>query len=125
MGVFSTKVATQQVLVMEQEVQALLEKGSIEYVPHSIRETGLYSRYFIVQKKDGVLCPILDLRVLNDSVMQFKFKMLTLKQIMPQIRSKDWFVTIDLKDAFFRITESSWGSLLGGEHTNIGFFRSA
>ncbi len=40
---------------MEQEVEALLEKGAIEYVPHSIRETGLYSRYFIVQKKDGVL----------------------------------------------------------------------
>ncbi len=40
MGVFSTEVATQQVLVMEQEVKALLEKGAIEYVPHSNRETG-------------------------------------------------------------------------------------
>ncbi len=64
------------------------------------RETGLYSRYFIVPKKDVGLCPILDLRVLNDSIMQFKFKMLTLRQIVPQIRSEDWFVTIDLKDAY-------------------------
>ncbi len=46
----------------------------------------------------------LDLRVLNDSVMQLKFKMLTVRQIVPQIRSEDWFVTIDLKDAYFHIS---------------------
>ncbi len=85
-------------------MKALLEKGAIEYVPHSNRETGFYSRYFIVPKKDGRLRPILDLRVLNDSVMQLKFKMLTLRQIVPQIRSEDWFVTIDLKDAYFHIS---------------------
>ncbi len=52
MGVLSTEVAPQQVLVMEQEIKALLEKGAIEYVPHSNRETRFYSRYFIVSKKD-------------------------------------------------------------------------
>ncbi len=85
-------------------MKALLEKGAIEYVPHSNRETGLYSRYFIVPKKDGGLRPILDLWVRNDSVKQLKFKMLTLRQIVPQIRSEDWFVTIDLKDAYFHIS---------------------
>ncbi len=89
---------------MVQDVKALLEKRAIEYVPHSNRETGFYSRYFIVPKKDGGLNPILDLRVLNDSVMQLKFKMLTLRQIVPQIRSEDWFVTIDLKDAYFLVS---------------------
>ncbi len=79
MGVLSTEEAQQQVLVMEQEVKALLDKGAIEYVPHSNRETGFYSRYIIVPKKDWGLCPILDLRVLNDSVRQLKFKMLTLR----------------------------------------------
>ncbi|XDV18828.1 hypothetical protein PO909_024441 [Leuciscus waleckii] len=86
---------------MEQEVNTLLEKGAIEYVPPSNRETGFYSRYFIVPKKDGGLRSILDLRVLYESAMQLKFKMLTLRQIVPQIRSEDWFVTIDLKDANF------------------------
>ncbi len=57
MGVLSTEVAPQQVLVMEQEVKALLEKGAIEYVPHSNRETGFYSRYFIVPKKDWGCVP--------------------------------------------------------------------
>ncbi len=81
-----------------------LEKGAIEYVPHSNRETGFYRRYFIVPKKDGRLRPILDLRVLNISVMKLKFKMLTLRQIVSQIRSEDWFVTIDLKDTYFHIS---------------------
>ncbi len=36
--------------------------------------------------------------------MQLKFKMLTLRQIVPQIRSEDWFVTIDLKVAYFHIS---------------------
>ncbi len=104
MGVLSTEVAPQQVLAMEQEIKSLLEKEAIEYVPHSNRETGFYSRYFIVPKKDGGLRPILDLRVLNVSVLKLKFKMLTLRQIVSQIRSEDWFVTIDLKDAYFHIS---------------------
>ncbi|CAM4515709.1 unnamed protein product [Leuciscus chuanchicus] len=96
-----TVVGPEQVLVMEQEVNTLLEKGAMEYVPPSNRETGFYSRYFIVPKKDGGLRSILDLRVLYESAMQLKFKILTLRQIVPQIRSEDWFVTIDLKDAYF------------------------
>ncbi len=31
-------------------------------------------------------------------------QILTLRQIMPQIRSEDWFVKIDLKDAYFHIS---------------------
>ncbi len=62
-------------------------------VPPLDRESGFYSRYFIVPKKDGGLHPILDLRLLNRSVMCLKFKMLTVKQVVSQIRSEDWFVT--------------------------------
>lgn len=43
MGVLSTVVGPEQVLVMEQEVKTLLEKGAIEYVPPSNRETEFYS----------------------------------------------------------------------------------
>ncbi len=38
------------------------------------------------------------------SVMQLNFRMLTLRKIVSQIRSEDWFVTIDLKDAYFHIS---------------------
>ncbi len=89
---------------MEQEVKALLRKEAIEVVPPHERESGFYSRYFIVPKKDGGLRPIIDLRQLNHSVSQLKFKMLTLRQVVSQIRSKDWFVTIDLKDAYFHVS---------------------
>lgn len=87
----------EQALVMEQEVGSLLVKSTIEQVLSPDRESGFYSRYLIVPKKDGGLRPILDLCLLNRAVKKFKFKTLTLKRIVTQIRSKDWFVTIDLK----------------------------
>ncbi|KAI2661474.1 Transposon Ty3-G Gag-Pol polyprotein [Labeo rohita] len=102
--VFPTVVGPEQALVMEQEVVTLLRKEAIEVVPPHVRESGFYSRYFIVPKKDGGLRPILDLRRLNHSVMKLKFKMLTIKQVISQIRSEDWFVTIDLKDAYFHVS---------------------
>jgi len=103
-GVLPTLVGPEQALVLEQEVKTLLLKGAIERVPPPSRELGYYSRYFIVPKKDGGLRPILDLRLLNRTVGKLKFKMLTLKQIVSQIRSEDWFVTIDLKDAYFHVS---------------------
>ncbi|KAI2646866.1 Transposon Ty3-G Gag-Pol polyprotein [Labeo rohita] len=103
-GVSPTLVGPEQGLVMEQEVATLLRKEAIEVVPPLEREFGFYSRYFIVPKKDGGLRPILDLRLLNRSVKRLKFKMLTIKQVVSQIRSEDWFVTIDLKDAYFHVS---------------------
>ncbi|XP_026102420.1 uncharacterized protein LOC113073888 [Carassius auratus] len=88
-GVSPTLVGPEQALVMEQEVHALLRKEAIEVVPPHERESGFYSRYFIVPKKDGGLRPILDLRLVNRSVKRLKFRMLTLKQVVSQIRSED------------------------------------
>ncbi len=62
-GVFPTMVGLEQALVTEQEVDTLLRKEAIEVVPP------LDSWYFIVPKKDEGLRPILDLRLLNRSVM--------------------------------------------------------
>ncbi|KAK9959588.1 hypothetical protein ABG768_009702 [Culter alburnus] len=103
-GVLPTVVTPEQSLVMEQEVMTLLRKGAIERVPPPSKLSGFYSRYFIVPKKDGGLRPIIDLCVLNRSIQKLKFKMLTLRQIIPQIRSEDWFVAIDLKDAYFHVS---------------------
>ncbi len=89
--------------MLQQELSSLLIKGAIEEVPLSDIEQGFFSRYFLVPKRDGGLRPILDLRRLNLSLYKGKFKMLTLKTIMSQIQGGDWFVTIDLKDAYFHI----------------------
>ncbi len=73
-------------------------------VPPLDRESEFYSLYFIIPKKDGVLRPILDLWLLNRSVMRLKFKMLTVEQVVSQNRSEDWFVMIDLKNAYFHVS---------------------
>ncbi len=103
-GLFLTCVNPEQALVLEQEVSSLLRKEAIEVVPPLDRQSGFYSWYFVVPKKDGGLRPILDLRLLNCPVRRLKFRMLTVKQVMSQIRSEDWFVTIDLKDAYFHVS---------------------
>ncbi len=89
--------------VLQQELSSLLQKGAIEEVPQSEVERGFFSRYFLVPKRDGGLRPILDLRHLNLSLYKGKFKMLTMRTIMSQVQEGDWFVTIDLKDAYFHI----------------------
>ncbi len=89
--------------VLQQELSSLLQKGAIEEIPQSEVERGFFSRYFLVPKRDGSLRPILDLRRLNFSLYKGKFKMLTIKTIMSQVQEGDWFVTIDLKDAYFHI----------------------
>ncbi len=67
------------------------------------RRTRVLQPLFLVPKRDGGLRPILDLRRLNFSLYKGKFKMLTIKTIMSQVQEGDWFVTIDLKDAYFHI----------------------
>ncbi len=89
--------------VLQQELSSLLQKGAIEEIPQSDIERGFFSRYFLVPKRDVGLRPILDLRHLNFSLYKGKFKMLMMKTIMSQIQGEDWFVTIDLKDAYFHI----------------------
>ncbi len=80
--------------VVRSGVHTLLAK--VKTVPLVNSESGFYSRYFLVPKKDGGLRPILDLRRLRRP-----FRMLTLKQILVQIQPKDWFLSVDLKDAYF------------------------
>ncbi len=89
--------------MLQQELSSLQQKGAIEEIPQSDIEQGFFSRYFYVPKRDGGLRPILDMRRLNLSLYKGKFKMLTMKTIMSQIQGKDWFVTINLKDAYFHI----------------------
>ncbi len=49
------------------------------------------------------LHPLLDLRRLNYSLYREKFRMLTLKIILSQVQEGEWFITVDLKDAYFLI----------------------
>ena len=88
---------------LKHEVQELLQKNAIEEVPHRQRGTGVYSTYFLVQKQDLTMRPILDLRGLNRSIKTIHFKMTTLQGVIPLIRQGDYLATLDLKDAYLHI----------------------
>lgn len=82
------------------KVVSLLEKGPVETVPPPHSKSDLYSRYFLVSKKNGGLRPILDPGHLNRALMRRPFKMLTLKQILSQVCPGGWFFSVDLKEAY-------------------------
>ncbi len=58
---------------------------------------------FLGTQKGRGLRPILDLRPINRVLCKRPFRMITLKQILAQIRPRDWFASVDLKDAYFHI----------------------
>ncbi len=95
-GVLATTVRSENAQVLRAEVMNLLEKGTIEIVPPAQSESGFYSSYILVPKKDSSLRPILDLRLLNYALMKRSFRMITLKQILLQICPGDWFMSLDL-----------------------------
>ncbi len=76
-GVVSTLVQRSTAQVLHAEVMSLLVKGAVETVPPAQSESGFYSHYFLVPKKDGGLRPILDLRHLNRTLMKRPFRMIT------------------------------------------------
>ncbi len=81
--------------VLHQELSSLLLKGAIEDVPQSDLEQGFFSRYFLVPKRDG------GLRTHSRSASSEPLPLQ--RDIMSQIRVGDWFVSVDLKDAYFHI----------------------
>ncbi len=123
-GILPTTVRPGQATVLRQEIVSLLEKGATEELPPTRRKSGFYSRYFAVPKRRWWFA-ILDLRRLNLTLRVSKFKMLTVKSILSQIQPRDWFVTIDLKDAYFhiQIVKSSSGLLLRAKLINTVFSR--
>ncbi len=103
-GVFLTAVnSANEASVLQQEVSSLLLKGAKEDISSLDLHRGFFSRYFLVPKKNRGLRPILDLRRLNYSLHRGKFRMLTLKSILSQVQERDWFIMVDLKDAYFYI----------------------
>ncbi len=85
------------------ELLTLLAKGAIErsLQPRASQASTAFT--YSSPKKDDGLRPILDLRHLNRALMKRLFRMITLKQILSQIRIGDWFFFLDLKDAYFHI----------------------
>ncbi len=102
----STSVQSENAHVLYAEVMTLLEKGAIERVPPAQSKSDFYSDYFLVPNKDGGLRPSLDLRHLNHALMRSSLRMITQKQILSQIRTGDWFFSLDLKGCILSHSDS-------------------
>ncbi len=88
-GVHFTSVKAVNAHVLRAEIVFLQPKDAIESVLPAYMRSEFYSSYFIVPKKSGGLQPILDLRVLNQSLHKLPFKMLMQKCIFECIRPRD------------------------------------
>ena len=87
--------------LMDQKINALLQKGVIEEAYHSHGE--FLSNVFLRPKKDGSFRMILNLKNLNSHVEYNKFKMDTLQSILKLITPGCYMATIDLKDAYYSV----------------------
>ncbi len=89
--------------ILVEEIENLLQKEAISKVPFDAQQTGFYSTYFIVPKKDGGHRPVLDLRGLNQYLKVLPFKMIHTRIVMQSISAGEWFTSLDLKDAYFHV----------------------
>ena len=87
---------------LQQAVDALLMKGAIERVTN-VKSLGFYSRLFLVPKKTGDLRPVIDLSTLNHHMVVPHFKMETQGSVRSAIRSQEWTVSIDIRDAHLHV----------------------
>lgn len=78
-------VRKQNASILREKLHNLFTKCVAESVPLADHESGFYSRYFLVLKKDSGLQPILDLRPLNHALSKHSFKIIMLRQILSHI----------------------------------------
>ena len=76
-------------------------KGAIELA--LLPSAGFYSRLFVVLKASGSWRPVIDLSTLNLRVLKTPFKVETLQSVLLSVRSGDWMVSLDLRDAYLQV----------------------
>ena len=86
---------------MDQEVENMLRKGAI--VVSDLKEDQFFSSMFLVIKKDGGSCPLVNLNELNRDILYQKFKMEELFLLMEMLLPENKTCKIDPKNAHFAI----------------------
>ena len=74
-------------------------KGAIDRVTN-VKALGFYSRLFLVPEKTGDLRPVIDLSTLNRHMV---VPHLTQGSVRSAIRSQEWMVSIDIRDAYLHV----------------------
>ena len=62
------------------------------------------SQIYLVPKKDGSARLVINLRPLNQFILQANFKMESLGMMRNLLREGDWMASIDRKDAYLSVT---------------------
>ena len=88
--------------MLSEEVEGLFQKDAIISIPHDQAGSGYFSTY-LIPKKDGILRPILSLKIFNFGIRKMKFKMETLTSTISVMSQAFWLASMDLKDAYFHI----------------------
>ena len=96
-----TKMNKKQIALVDLELKEMLKKGAIMRTQPAQGE--FLSNLFLVRKKDGDYCPVINLKMLNQFIPFLHFKMEGLSQLKRIIQEGDWMCKLDLKDAFFSV----------------------
>jgi hypothetical protein len=100
---FSTPLQGANYPLIDIKVAALLEKGAIEEPLHP-PPPSFISNIFLVQKKNGKMRPVINLKRLNAAHLETPhFRMESPQDVRHAIRPGDWAASIDLKDAYFHV----------------------
>lgn len=92
-------LSLQERIQIGQCLKKLIDIGAISKSKY--RNCGFYSTYFLTPKKDGSLRFILNLQKLNEFIKVYHFKMDSYKTVLNLMYRNCYFVTIDLKDAYY------------------------
>jgi hypothetical protein len=88
--------------MLQQALLDMLAKHAIELVVDS-GSPGFYTRLFLVPKKTGDLCPVIDVSALNKFIECPTFKMDTQELVRAFLQPGMLTTPIDLNDAYFHI----------------------
>ena len=87
--------------LIAEEVTELLSKGAIEETQAG--PNNFISQIFLVEKKGGGYCPVVNLKELNRFVKAEHFKMEGLHLLPSLMLQGDWMAKLDLKDAYLQV----------------------
>ena len=95
------QTTTENATLITAEVAELVSKGAI--VETQLSPDSYVSQIFLVEKKDGGQRPVINLKGLNQFVVQEHFKMEGLHLLPDLLQPKDWMAKLDLKDAYLQV----------------------
>uniref|UniRef100_A0A0P6EQZ6 Reverse transcriptase/ribonuclease h/methyltransferase n=1 Tax=Daphnia magna TaxID=35525 RepID=A0A0P6EQZ6_9CRUS len=87
--------------VCQTEIASLLKKGAVKEITDE--SGGFICSFFCVPKKVDGFRPIVNLKPLNKFIKYEHFKMENLETVRSLVRKGDWFVKLDLKDAYLTV----------------------